>query len=217
LKRRQFSALAAGAALGVGRPGLVRAQVESPVIATASDFTAITPPLPVSMPPGEVEVVEFFSFACPYCFAFETPLEAWLPSKPPEVRFRRSPVPFEQNFRNFQPMYFALESLDPVGRMPRRIFDAVHKEHLRLDNIRDIAAFMQRNGVDADKFVDAFTSPGTAAKVAQANELFHASGANSVPMMMVQGRFLTSPAIARGYDKVLAVVDRLAEQARAAG
>ena len=217
MKRRHFSAFAAGATLAAGLPRLARAQDESPVIATAGDYTTITPPLPLSMPPGTVSVVEFFSFACPWCFEFETPLEAWLAHKPPAVRFRRSPVPFEHNFRNFQPMYFALETMGLADTMPRKVFDAVHKEHLRLDKPEDIAAFMKRSGVDADKFMDLFTSSANGAKVAQANELFNASGADGVPMMMVQGRFLTSPVIARGQAKVLAVVDRLVAQELAAG
>ena len=217
MKRRQFSALAAGAGLVAGLPRLVHAQVESPVIATAADYTSITPPLPLSMPPGTVSVVEFFSFACPWCFKFEMPLEAWLAHKPPAIRFRRSPVPFEGNFRNFQPMYFALETMGLTDTMPRKVFDAVQQEHLRLDKPEDIAAFMKRSGVDADKFMDVFTSPGNGARVAQANELFRASGAVGVPTMMVQGRFLTSPVVARGYDKTLAVVDRLVAQVLAAG
>jgi thiol:disulfide interchange protein DsbA len=217
LKRRQFSALAAGAALVAGLPRAVRAQVESPVIATAADYTTIKPPLPMAVAAGTVSVVEFFSFACPWCYAFETPLEAWLQHKPPAIRFRRAPVPFESNFRNFQPMYLALETMGLADAMARKIFDAVHKDHLRLDKPEDIAAFMKRNGVDADRFMEVFASPDTRAKVTMVNQAFVASGANAVPMMMVQGRFLTSPTIARGYDKALAVVDRLAAQVLAGG
>ena len=214
LKRRQFTALATGVTLGCARPRGAAAQADP---RAASDYTAIAAPVPVATPAGTVDVVEFFSFACPHCLAFETPLEAWLERKAPEIRFRRSPVPFERNFRNFQAMYFALETLGLAGTMPRRIFDAVHKEHLRLDKPEDIAAFMARNGVDAGRFMDAFTASGIAAKVTQADQLFDASGAGSVPMMMVQGRFLTSPWMARGEARALAVVDRLAAEIRAEG
>lgn len=217
MKRRQFSAFAAGASLVAGLPDVARAQVESPVIASAADFSRIKRPLPLSPVPGTVSVVEFFSFACPWCFRFETPLEAWLQHKPAAVRFRRSPVPFEQNFRNFQPMYFALEAMGLADAMPRKVFDAVHTEHLKLDKPEDIAAFMKRNGVDADKFMDVFKSTATGAKVAMANEVFRDSGADSVPTMMVQGRFLTNPVVARSYDKALAVVDRLVAEVLAEG
>jgi thiol:disulfide interchange protein DsbA len=215
LKRRHFSALAAGIALGAGLHRLAAAQGDSPVIATARDFTTIAPPVPVDAPAGTVDVVEFFSFACPHCFAFEAPLEAWLARKAPDIRWRRSPVPFLQNFRNFQALYVTLETLGLADAMPRRIFDAVHLEHLRLDTPDAIAAFMARNGVDADRFMTAFAAPDTAAKVARDDALFHASGAGSVPMLMVQGRFLTSPFMARGRERALAIVDELAAEVRA--
>ena len=217
MKRRQFTALAAGAALGAGLPRVAPAQGESAAIATPRDWTAIEPPVPLATPPGTVDVVEFFSFACPHCFAFEAPLEAWLARKAPDIRFRRSPVPFLQNFRNFQRLYVALETLGLADTLPRRVFDAVHEQHLRLDTPGDIAAFMARNGVDAERFMAVFAAPDTDARVALADALFHASGAGSVPMLMVQGRFLTSPFMARGRERALAVVDGLAAEVRAGG
>jgi len=210
VKRRHFPALAAGVALGLGLRDGARAQADS--IARPRDWTPVDPPVAVSAPPGTVDVVEFFSFACPYCYAFETPLEAWLARKPPAIRFRRSPVPFQRNFRNFQPLYFALEALGLADTLPRRVFDAVHQAHLQLDTPAGIAAFMARNGVDADAFMAAFAADATAAKVAQADRLFEASGAGSVPTLMVQGRFLTSSWTARGKERALDVVDALAGQ-----
>ena|GEM_PF-526167 len=217
MKRRHFSAFAAGAALVLGLPRRATAQGDAPAIAAARDFTTIDPPVPVTAAPGTVDVVEFFSFACPHCFAFETPLQAWLPRKSPAIRLRRSPVPFQRNFRNFQPMWFALEALGLADTLPRAIFDAVHLERQRLDTPAQIAAFVTRHGVDADAFMHAFASPDTAAKVAQADRLFDASGAGSVPTLMVQGRFLTSPWMARGGAKALAVVDALVERVASTG
>lgn len=216
MKRRQFSALAATATatlgLGLGLHRAASAQADTPV--TASDYVRVATPVPVSTPAGTVDVVEFFSYACPHCFEFEPTLETWLKHKAPQIRFRRSPVPFLQNFRNFQPMYFALESLGLVDAMQQKIFNAVHVEHLRLDKPEDIAAFMTKNGVDAPKFMNAFGAFGTGVKVSQANQLFQSSGTDGVPTLMVQGRFLTSPSTAHGEAKALATVDYLVAQVR---
>ncbi|MBW8756162.1 MAG: thiol:disulfide interchange protein DsbA/DsbL [Burkholderiales bacterium] len=217
MKRRHFSALAAGAIMGAALPRAALAQVEAPAIATPRDYTAVAPPVAVDAPAGQVDVVEFFSFACPHCFAFERPLQAWLSRQPPQIRFRRSPVPFQRNFRNFQPMWFALEALGLAGTMPRPIFDAVHRDGLRLDTPADIAAFMAGHGVDPDRFMSVFNAPATAARVAQADRLFDASGAASVPTLMVQGRFLTSPWMARGGARALDVVEALAARILAEG
>lgn len=213
MKRRQFSTLAATATLGLGLHRVASAQGDAPV--TAADYTRIATPLPVSTPPGTVDVVEFFSYACPHCFEFEPTLEAWLKRKAPEVRFRRSPVAFLQNFRNFQPMYFALESLGVVDAMQQKVFNAFHLEHQRLDKPEDIAAFVAKNGVDPKKFLAAFNSFGTGVKVSQANQLFEGSGADGVPTIMIQGRLLTSPTIAKSETRAVAVVDYLVAQIRA--
>ena len=119
------------------------------------------------------------------------------------------------NHENFQRIYFALDSLGQADAMQQKTFNAVHAEHLRLDKPDDIAAFMARNGVDAQKFMSAFGAFGTGVKAPQAGSLYASSGAKGVPTLMVQGRFLTSPVIARGQKKALAAVDWLAAQVRA--
>jgi len=210
LKRRQFSALAA-ASLGLG---LARnAAAQTPV--AGQDYVAIPTPSPVSTPPGTVDVVEFFSFACPHCFEFEPTLEAWLAKKPAGIHFHRMPVRFLQNSANFQPMYFALEAMGLTDTIPLKVFNAVHLEHQRLDKPEDIAAFMTRNGVDATRFMSVFNSFGVRTKVQQANALMDAYGVDGVPTLVVQGRWKTSPSQAKGEAKVLAVVDYLAAQVRA--
>ena len=219
MKRRHFSALAATATLGLGLHRSACAQ-DTPI--TAADYTRLATPVPVSTPPGTVDVVEFFSFACPHCFEFEPALEDWLKRKPADVRLRRSPVPFLQNFRNFQPMYFALESMGLAETMARKVFDAFQVQRLRLDNDKDIAAFMASNGVDARKFMAAFSNNfATNVKVNQANQLFEASTAHGVPTLMVQGRFLTSPTMVHAATvpasekKAIAALDYLVAQVRA--
>jgi thiol:disulfide interchange protein DsbA len=210
LKRRQFSALAA-ASLGLG---LARnAAAQTPV--AGQDYVAIPTPSPVSVPPGTTDVVEFFSFACPHCFEFEPTLEAWLAKKPTGIHFHRMPVRFLMNASNFQPMYFALEAMGLTDTIPLKVFNAVHLEHQRLDKPEEIAAFMTKNGVDATRFMSVFNSFGVRTKVQQANALMDAYGVDSVPTLVVQGRWKTSPAQAKGEGKVLAVVEYLAAQVRA--
>ena len=219
LKRRQFSALAASTTLGLGLARQARAQGGAPI--GAADYARIGSPVQVSTPPGTVDVVEFFSYACPHCFEFEPTLEGWLKHKSPEIRFRRSPVPFLQNFRIFQPAYFALEAMGVVDAMQQKVFDAFHKERQRLDKPEDIAALVARNGFDPKKFMAAFTAFGTNVKVSQANQLFQDSSANGVPTLMVQGRFLTSPTlvkattIAESETRAVAAIDYLVAQVRA--
>jgi len=213
LNRRSFTALAT-ASLGLGLARIADAQ-GTPV--AGQDYSTISAAPAVATPPGTVDVIEFFSFACPHCFEFEPTLESWLGRKPASVRFHRSPVPFLQNYANFQPMYFALEAMGLADGMAPKVFGAVHLEHQRLDKPEDIAAFMTRNGVDATRFMSIFNSFGVRTKVQQANALFEACGIDSVgvPALVVQGRWLTSPRQAKGATQALAVSDYLIGRARA--
>lgn len=212
MQRRQFSALAA-ASLGLSLARTSSAQGSVPV--AGQDYQRIGTPQPVAVPAGTADVVEFFSFACPHCFDFEPTLETWLRRKPAGIRFHRAPVRFLQNAVNFQPMYFTLEAMGLVDSMQQKVFNAVHLEHQRLDQPETIAAFMTKNGVDAARFMSIFNSFGIRTKVQEANQLMEAYGVDSVPTLAVQGRFLTSPALAKGEQQTVAVVEYLAGQVRA--
>ena len=215
LQRRQFSALAA-ASLGLGLARTAGAAIDPALVpVNAQQYQALGKPVPVTPPAGTVDVVEFFSYACPHCFEFEPMLENWLKAKPATIHFHRSPVHFLQNSANFQPMYFALETMGLADAMQLKVFNAVHLEHQRLDKPDAIAAFMAKNGVDATRFMSIFNSFGVRTKVAQANQLFDAFGIDGVPTLGVQGRFQTSPQLAKGEAQALAVVDYLVAQVRA--
>ena len=211
MQRRHFSALAA-ASLGLGLTRLAGAQGATPV--EGQDYKKVDAPSPVTAPAGTVDVVEFFSFACPHCFEFEPTLEAWLRKKPAGIHFHRLPVRFLQNSVNFQPLYFTLEAMDLVDTMQLKVFNAVHLEHQRLDKPEDIAAFMAKNGVDAKRFMSIFTSFGVRTKVQQANQLMDTYGVNSVPAIVVGGQYVTSPSLAKGEERTTQVVEFLAARLR---
>ncbi len=210
MQRRHFSALAA-ASLGLGLVRTANAQGE-PV--AGKDYTKLSAAVPVSAPPGTVDVVEFFSYACPHCFEFEPVLEAWLKNKPPGMHFHREPVRFLQNYQNFQPLYFALEAMDQVDAMQQKVFNAFHLQHLRLDKPDDIAAFMKANGVDPVRFMSLFNSFGTRTKVQQANQLMDTYNVDGVPTIVIGGQYVTSPSIAHSEQRALAVVDYLVAKIR---
>src|SRR5271156_5595546 len=91
--------LALAAVLG-GAPAL--AQVEG------TNYSVLSPAQPTQSP-GKIEVVEFFSYACPHCAEFYPLVSTWLAMQPKDVAFRRVPVGFERPpWINLQRAYFAL-------------------------------------------------------------------------------------------------------------
>jgi protein dithiol oxidoreductase (disulfide-forming) len=179
-------------------------------------YAKMDPPVTPPLPAGKIEVLEFFSYACPHCNDFEPYVEAWSKKLPADVVFQRVPVPFLFNAENFTRTYYALETLGQVSALQRKVFDAVHVEHLRLDKPADIAAVVAKGGLDSTKFLEAFNSFSVANSVNRAKKLANAHKLDGVPSMAVQGRYATSPGQAGGPSEALAVVDYLVQRTRKA-
>jgi thiol:disulfide interchange protein DsbA len=214
MKRRDFSLQLAAAGLGslwVGATGAQGGPVEG------THFTRLAQPAPVSAPAGKIEVVEFFSYGCPHCFALEPTLEAWTKRLPADVVFKRVPVGFNALYENYQKIFFALEAMGQVEHMHRKVFNAIHQQRQRLDKEADIAAFMTANGVDGAKFIELYKSFGVQTKARQAQLLANAYKIEGVPAMGVQGRFVTSGSQAGSNERALAVTDVLVQGLRKPG
>jgi protein dithiol oxidoreductase (disulfide-forming) len=183
------------------------------VLAEGRDFVRLNNPAPTASP-GKVEVVEFFWYGCPHCFALEPALEGWVKKLPADVAFRRVPAVFNALWETHAKMYYALETVGQLEAVHRRIFNAIHLQRQRLDKEEDIVKFAADNGVDAAKFTDALKSFGVATKVRQAKQLIDAFKIDGVPAIGVQGRFFTSPQLAGGNERALTVADQLILRAR---
>lgn len=214
MNRRDFSAQLVIAGLGVTALSTTQlAAAQGTPLVEGTQFTRIEPSVPALMA-GKIDVLEFFSYACPHCNAFEPTLEAWAKKLPADVNFQRVPVPFLMNAENFQRAYYALQTLGQVDALQRKLFTAVHVEHARLDKPADFAAWVAKNGLDASKFLDVFNSFSVANSVAKAKKLTTEYRIDGVPTIAVQGRYLTSPGQAGGPEGALAVADQLIQRAR---
>ena len=211
--RRRFSAtlLSAAATSALLPSGPASAQA-APV--EGKDFTRVETPQPPGVPAGKVEVLEFFSYACPHCSAFEPAVEAWEKQLPPEVVVRRVPVPFLMNADNFMRTYYALETIGAVQAMQMKIFRGIHIEKKHLEKGEDIAALVGANGGDAAKFLAAFKSFSVNTSVTRAKKMTADYKVDSVPTLVVQGRWMTSPSQAGSQERALAVVDQLVQRVR---
>ena len=206
--RRSILALPA-----LGFASAVQAQRAEP--RQGEQFTALKSPQAPSVP-GSVEVLEFFSYACPHCYEFDPALEKWRSRLPAEIVFRRVPVPFLNNHANFQRTYFALEMLKQTGPAHAKLFDAVHRERKALGTPEAIADLVASVGVDRAKFLDAFKSfsmPSLLQRAAAATSAYDIDG---VPTLAIGGRYLTSPAQAGGFQQALTTADYLLQKVRKA-
>jgi thiol:disulfide interchange protein DsbA len=211
MKRREFSLQLAAAGLGTLWAGVATAQ-GGPVEGT--HYTKLSQPVPVSTPAGKIEVLEFFSYGCPHCYALEPTVETWSKRLPADVVFKRVPVGFNALYENYQKIYYTLEAMGQLEHMHRKVFDAIHQQRQRLDKDADIAAFMTANGVDGAKFIELYKSFTVQTKARQAQQLSQSYKIDGVPAMAVQGRYVTSGSQAGSNERALAVTDALVQSVR---
>ena len=196
MKRRDFSTLLATAPLAAATD-LAFAQ-GGPV--EGRQYQTLSQALPT--PPGKIEVVEFFWYGCPHCYAFEPLIEAWAKQLPADVAFRKVHVAFRANVKIHQRMFYALEALGKEAATRPAIFAAMHQQGLALDDVKSQAKFLGNLGVDAAKYQDAYNSFGVQTKCTQAEKLSEAYRIDGVPSIGVGGRFLTSPSQAGGGQRL---------------
>jgi thiol:disulfide interchange protein DsbA len=163
---------------------------------------------------GKIEVLEFFSYACPHCYALETYLEPWAKKLPADVTLRRMPVPFLVSAENLMRSYFAFEALGLVDKMTAPMFTAMNVGRQRLATPDEVAALVEQNGGDKQAFLAAMKSFGVQNNVVRAKKLMTDYGVDSTPTFIVQGRFMTSPATAGGHPQALEVTDFLIDKVR---
>lgn len=165
---------------------------------------------PLAMPSsGKVEVVEFFSYACPHCNALEPTLEAWVRKLPADVSFRRVPAGFNPTYEFLQKLFYALEALNLLETQHKKVFAALHVERKNLNKDADVLAFFSAQGLDGAKVVEVMKSFGVAGKARQAKQLSQSYQIEGVPTLGIHGRYYTSPSQAKGHEAVFAVTDHL--------
>ncbi len=165
---------------------------------------------------GKIEVLEFFAYTCPHCKTMEPMVQKWSSTLLGDVNFQRVPVAFNANMTDLQKLYYTLENLDRLDLHPK-VFKAIHDEGKRIFSEKEIVKWVADQGIDAQHFSDVFNSFGIQSRVARANELIDNYQIEGTPSVAVGGRFVTSPALANGYQATLTQADQLIEKARELG
>lgn len=170
-------------------------------------------PFPQPVETGnKIEVREIFWYGCPHCYVLEPALTEWLKKIPSNVQFIRTPGTAPPWMTHAQAFY-AFESLGVMKKVHENFFKAVQEQKAALNDENSIAEFVAGHGVNKQKFREAFNSFGVRMKVEKAKQLNQDLGISSVPTLVVDGRYLTSPAMAGGEDKVFQLVNELIAKA----
>jgi thiol:disulfide interchange protein DsbA len=195
--------------------GAARAQAPS-VPEAGVDFNVLPNPQPTDSA-SRVEVLDFFWYGCPHCYAFLPDLESWHKRLPADVDYRHVAVDFgDPNREPHTRIFYALQALNLVEALHVKVFDAFHVKHLRLNDRDSIADFMVANGIARDKWLGTYDSFSVAGSVKKARITCQNYTIDGTPTIAVDGRYLTSPSIehTHTFAGTLGTMSYLVDRAR---
>lgn len=177
-------------------------------------YLRLSPTQPTSSNPDQVEVAEIFWYGCPHCFNFDPLLERWRTTKPDYVSFVRVPAVWNPLLQLHARAFYTAEALGKSAEMHTAFFEEIHERGNYLDSQEKIATFFGRFGVDAATFNSTFESFAVHSKLQRADELSRRYRIQSVPTIIVNGKYTTDGGQAGSYEDLLALIDELAAAER---
>jgi thiol:disulfide interchange protein DsbA len=178
------------------------------------DYLRFKNPIPVETG-KKIEVIEFFSYGCPHCGEFEPVLQNWLKTLPADVAFRRVPVVFQDRWVPLAKEYFTLDALGEESRLAPEMFTAIHSKGASMWNEKTFFDWAAAHGLDRKKVEDMYNSFAIAGKMNRATQLAKSYGVQSVPLIVIDGKFVVSTDKVGSHAAMIPVMDALVAKARA--
>jgi len=187
-------------------------------LAAGKDYQLINPAQPTSSG-AKVEVIEFFYYGCPGCYSLEAPLGGWLRKKPADVEFRRAPVVFQDSWLPLTTAYYALDAMGLLDRLHHELFRAIHERRTLeikglLRDQKPLFDWVEKQGVDRKQFIAVYNSFGVRSRTNRSIELPGNYHVTATPTLVVDGRYLTTPAMVGSYEGFFQVLDQVIAMAR---
>jgi thiol:disulfide interchange protein DsbA len=185
------------------------------------NYKRLLPAQPTEVPAGQVEVLEFFWYACPHCYAIDPGVEAWLKTKPAYISFSRVPVMWNEGHRSLARLFYTLQTLGKLDQLHGEVFKEihVHGDALVAPDPNDAAAsehmqavFVRKFGISEADFTKAYHSFAVETALQRADELGQRYRIDGVPTFVVNGKFIADVGTAGGPERLLTLVGDLAAQ-----
>ena len=185
------------------------------------NYTRLVPAQPTEVPAGQVEVLEFFWYACPHCNAIDPMVENWLKTKPAYITFSRVHVLWSEGHRSLARLYYTLQSMGKLEQLHTEIFKEIHVHNDPLvasdpsntsETERMQTTFVKRFGISADDFSKAYHSFAVDTALQHADQLVQRYRIEGVPSFVINGKFVADVRTADGPERLLNLVGDLAAQ-----
>lgn len=178
-------------------------------------YNRLVPTQPTNAAPGQVEVTEAFWYGCPHCYALDPYLENWRKNnKPAFVSFVRLPVMWSPGHVGHARVYYTAEMLGRLEDLHTVIFNEIQKNSNPLNSNSRIEAFFTSHGVSQADFQKAFSSFAVESSLKRAETLGLRYKVDSVPMIIINGKYVTDVGRAGGQQQLIALINDLAARER---
>jgi protein dithiol oxidoreductase (disulfide-forming) len=185
------------------------------------NYTRIVPAQPTAVPNGQVEVLEFFWYACPHCNAIDSLVESWKKTKPAYISFSRVHVLWNENHRSLARLFYTLDSLGKLDQLHGEVFKEIHVNGNPLvasdpnnasESERIQTAFVTKHGISESDFKKAYHSFAVETALQRADQLVQRYRIDGVPSFVVNGKYVADVRSADGQERLLSLVGDLAAQ-----
>ena len=173
-------------------------------------YHKIVPAQPTNVAPGKVEVAEVFWYGCAHCFSLDPALESWRGKAPSYIEFVRIPAMWNDTTRMHARVFYTVELLGKLDELHSLIFREIHVNGNTLSTLDKISTFFKQHGVDEDEFQKAFSSFAVESKLQRADFLNRRYRVQSVPLMIVNGKYSTALSDAGSEANLFALLNELA-------
>jgi thiol:disulfide interchange protein DsbA len=166
--------------------------------------------------PKKVTVEEFFWYGCIHCFGMDPVIDAWKAKAPADVEFSRVPNTLGRPEGELhQKAFYIAESLNVFDKIHKALFAAIHTKQQPMNTVPAVAGLFEREaGVKPADFEKATSSFMVDSRVRRAQKLAISYGITSVPVIVVGGKYQTSPSQAGSPEKAMQVTDFLIEKVK---
>jgi thiol:disulfide interchange protein DsbA len=191
------------------------------------NYTRVVPAQPTAVPAGQVEVLEFFWYACPHCYALEPTVAAWLKSKPAYISFTRVPVMWNEGHRSLARLFYTLDSMGKLNDVHGEVFKEIQVNGDPLigpdpNNTAAAAsvqlAFIRKLGISDADFQREYHGFNVETAMQRADELGQRYRVTGVPTFAVNGKYVTDVGMASlpektpNSDRLISLINNLAAQ-----
>ncbi len=182
-------------------------------VTEGKDYARLKNPQPVETG-KKIEVIEFFSYGCPHCSDLEPILHAWVEKLPSDVQFRRVPVVFQQRWEVLAKIYYTLDAMGAEMRLSPEVFKAIHANGQALYQDKIFFDWAASQGLDRAKVAEVYNSFAVNSKFNRAKAIAQAYNVQSVPTMVVDGKYVTSSDRVGTHSAIPPALDVLIAKAR---